>query len=615
MGLLTDPAGLRGRQVLVNNHGLICGVLYFASLVWFCLLASDQVNSATYLSENALLPGLVVLSSDVTTDTKNYLKELDVVMKESNRIPTAWIRGKFTQMSIESYVHNFTLNYPLGRGQRFEGKNVYGIIRGGGSSTEAIVLSVPFRGDDSGFPSTTASLALLLAITKYFREQKYWAKDLIMLITEHEQLGMQAWLEAYHGVTCGTKGVLEAGDLPARGGSIQAALNLELHSTKMKYIDVKILGLNGQLPNLDLVNLVHRICSKERSRHSFGNLEKVHNLPPNEQYFHSLYTMTFMVLGQATGVPDGNHGLFHRFGIEAVTMEGHEADGNGQHITLHHVGRVVEGVFRSVNNLLERFHQSYFFYLMTDTDRFVSIGYYIPCVGMMVGALLIRAFSLHVSLRGQIDDSINSKNDYNTGGVFITGLLCFLTGLVVFQIPIISTKILPVYFNFSTAKSVLTGFVGISIAALIMVEILTKVLGPREWTLLSIASLLYLGTMILAVAMSNFSLAFLSSIFIVPMALLVGSKLPRFVRTLICLLCQPLLLLTIVISISTYIHFGDLDRAVQTLAETLVLTSVDTLVYGATSQVIPILAYTPGWLMVYVLCRAKHVTTAKPKKD
>lgn len=29
---------------------------------------------------------------------------------------------------------------------------------------------------------------------------------------------------------------------------------------------------------------------------------------------------------------------------------------------------------RSLNNLLERFHQSYFFYLLPSTDRYVSIG-------------------------------------------------------------------------------------------------------------------------------------------------------------------------------------------------------------------------------------------------
>lgn len=59
-------------------------------------------------------------------------------------------------------------------------------------------------------------------------------------MTEHEQLGMQAWLDAYHGVTSGQEGILLAGDLSGRAGSIQAAINLELHATRITSIDVKV---------------------------------------------------------------------------------------------------------------------------------------------------------------------------------------------------------------------------------------------------------------------------------------------------------------------------------------------------------------------------------------
>lgn len=64
-------------------------------------------------------------------------------------------------------------------------------------------------------------------------EEKFWAKDIIFLITEHEQLGVQAWLEAYHSVSCGKKGTLDFGDLHGRAGAIQAAINLELHSVNI----------------------------------------------------------------------------------------------------------------------------------------------------------------------------------------------------------------------------------------------------------------------------------------------------------------------------------------------------------------------------------------------
>ena len=73
-----------------------------------------------------------------------------------------------------------------------------------------------------------------------------------------------------------------------------------------------------------------------------------------------------MALKQATGMPSGNHGLFHRFGIESLTIEGilkRKASVRGLAVS-DSMGRVIEGTFRSLNNLLERFHQSFFFYLV-----------------------------------------------------------------------------------------------------------------------------------------------------------------------------------------------------------------------------------------------------------
>lgn len=48
---------------------------------------------------------------------------------------------------------------------------------------------------------------------------------MIFLVTEHEQLGVQAWLEAYHKATCGRSGVLDHGDMMGRGGAIQVIIS------------------------------------------------------------------------------------------------------------------------------------------------------------------------------------------------------------------------------------------------------------------------------------------------------------------------------------------------------------------------------------------------------
>lgn len=50
--------------------------------------------------------------------------------------------------------------------------------------------------------------------------------------------------------------------LQGRAGSIQAAVSLELSSDVVTSMDLVLEGLNGQLPNLDLVNLFHAFCHK-----------------------------------------------------------------------------------------------------------------------------------------------------------------------------------------------------------------------------------------------------------------------------------------------------------------------------------------------------------------
>nr|CAD7399830.1 unnamed protein product [Timema cristinae] len=164
-----------------------------------------------------------------------------------------------------------------------------------------------------------------------------------------------------------------------------------------------------------------------------------------------------------------SHNLVHRFGIEAVTLEGFEKKEKGSPAVFYQLGRysetdplkslkpffyvhvsvlgegegrdgvrtlvataqntdtyligvvlcyvdsVMEGLFRSLNNLLERFHQSYFFYLQPTTDRYISIGMYMPPLGLLCAALLIKAFGLWLRMQKDPADSAsaptNQKSD------------------------------------------------------------------------------------------------------------------------------------------------------------------------------------------------------------
>lgn len=56
---------------------------------------------------------------------------------------------------------------------------------------------------------------------------------------------------------------------------------------------------------------------------------------------YTLETMLRMMWTQASGVPSGNHGLFHRYHIEAVTLEGVRKKKGGR-INLEMTGRWVK---------------------------------------------------------------------------------------------------------------------------------------------------------------------------------------------------------------------------------------------------------------------------------
>lgn len=60
---------------------------------------------------------------------------------------------------------------------------------------------------------------------------------------------------------CSPAGI-DCSPLQGRGGSIQAALSLELSSNVITSLDLVLEGLNGQLPNLDLANLFYAFCQK-----------------------------------------------------------------------------------------------------------------------------------------------------------------------------------------------------------------------------------------------------------------------------------------------------------------------------------------------------------------
>jgi len=394
---------------LHRYDNVICSICFVVGVTWFLLLAYSDLNARTYFSENALLPGLVEPEFRHSQETSDYYQALkDEVKKRKsfdelrNRIPVSWIMDKFVEIGLDSYSQNYTFRYPHYAHKDYSGCNVYGILRAPRTAgTEAVVLSSPFISEPSD-ENTLAGIALMLGLAKAFREHTYWAKDIIFLIAEDDMIGMQAWLSAYHH---SYNEYIVPGELSGKSGSIQAALNLEIGTDKISHVDLNIEGLNGQLPNLDLVNTVTRLCKREGVIPTLHKRSDYYNPDSLNGFLHSLKTMLLLMTRLASGSPTGNHGLFHRYSIEAVTLHSFKLKGSKNLFGFRETGRVIEGVFRSLNNLLERFHQSYFFYVLPSVERYASIGVYMPPFGILALPVVIKALSLWLSCHIQAHET------------------------------------------------------------------------------------------------------------------------------------------------------------------------------------------------------------------
>lgn len=67
-------------------------------------------------------------------------------------------------------------------------------------------------------------------------------------------------------------------------------------------IDIKIEGLNGQLPNLDLFNLASKMCSKEGVYHTFKNRVTTFSKDPIKEWWNYFKNLLSMMATQTTGV-------------------------------------------------------------------------------------------------------------------------------------------------------------------------------------------------------------------------------------------------------------------------------------------------------------------------
>ncbi|PON41570.1 GPI transamidase component Gaa [Parasponia andersonii] len=497
------------------------------------------------------------------------------------------------------------------------GVNTVGIIRAPrGDGKEAIVLVTPYNsGKVKQGEAEALSLGIAYSVFSLLTRVTWLAKDIIWLASDSqygEYAAVAAWLRDYqmpvfttlhmkNAEMCPVSNYLyELKDNPIterkisdgfkRAGTMAAAIVIKVVDRSERFDDslaIHAEASNGQMPNLDLINIVNYLAVHRQGFRvkveklwslldskwlnvlgelfeSVGQVLRSFNPKwnfgiPAADYVEGIATLASSLYNQALGVPTGPHGAFRDYQIDAITLEisprASVDSMTRRNDFLLRGGRLIEGVVRSVNNLLEKFHQSFFLYLLTSPSKFVSVGVYMIAFALLVAPLPMVAASLYADAISLNSTQTKDKSTPATGSdetditlrswkwinaakkVFVV----HLWGSVVSLLPYFICRV-P---DLSATISFITWFLLSVLSFLIMYLVLASPFSHAkaskfhvgEWAILKSVTIsaAFIGLCLMSVV--NFSTAEIGGLIVVPMCLMVyPMRLDIRVRTLRTLL-------------------------------------------------------------------------------
>ncbi|WQF85158.1 Putative GPI transamidase component Gaa1 [Colletotrichum destructivum] len=530
--LISSALSLRRDPRILKLPPYLSLACILGGIAWLFLLPLNDYSRRTYISENALLPGQVhtYFGGSDQNVLRAYRQEVTSVRDKPNYEINDKLEGILKNVGLKVGRQNYTYE---SAGDIYTGENIYAILQAPrGDATEAIVLVAAWKTVDDRFNVNGVPLALTLA--RYFKRWSLWSKDIILLFPPDSRTGTQAWVDAYHDSHDSSR----VSSLPLKSGALQGAIAIDF-SQEYRFESIHIIydGINGQLPNLDLINSVVNIAGGQMGMGTAIQEMWSHS----DKYQDRLRTMLRGMLNQGLGHASGPHSSFIPYHVDAVTLQ---PFGEGWHDEMG-MGRLVEGTFRSLNNLLEHLHQSFFFYLLMHKERFVSIGTYLPSAMILAASFTITAISLWVK-SGQQEEGSGVTSTTTTSKTLIMPSQESAEGAItVSDSPTPSAPaverdlflplglvaicqflgVVPLYIFNHMPASMLSGayttFALVNCALPFLVSsLLSSTYNPtvQQYQLIKSFSLLLLGMFLSALATLNFSLAFLVGVMASPLS-------------------------------------------------------------------------------------------------
>lgn len=384
MGLLAvivaktrEGGGLHALTQRLPFFAVLCFAL--AGSLLYTLPSSDRY---TYFSENALLPH----------QSKTYFRESDwaVVNGIRNEI-SAFADPEIPDSLRVSAIKNLfeVFGFHAHTHATKKGTNVYAYLRASrGPQNEAIVLAAPWivPGEGSELDSfditssrggsfNEGGVAVLLGLARRFKEYASLHKNIVFVIPADPRTALREWVQAYHT------------NLRHTAGSISGVVVLDyaFSADRFDLLDIGFEGLNGEQPNLDLVNVaVNAALAESVDPRVLGVARDADENTRRCAVYRNIVQQALAGIGA-----DYSSAMFSGWRIDAVTLRAIPGNHGNNDITTF--GRVAESIIQSVNSLIERLHQSFFLYLLLDPQKFVSVAQFLPAALLASSAFTFMA--------------------------------------------------------------------------------------------------------------------------------------------------------------------------------------------------------------------------------
>ncbi|KAI9822342.1 MAG: Glycosyl phosphatidyl inositol protein transamidase complex subunit [Pycnora praestabilis] len=452
-----------------------------------------------------------------------------------------------------------------------------------------------------------SGIALVLTLARYFKRWSLWSKDIIILITADSRAGPQAWVDAYHDAHSSPL----VASLPLKSGALQGVVVVDYpFSHRFDSLHIVYDGINGQLPNLDLFNTAVSIASGQMGIAT--SLQQMWR--HGDGYKDRFQTILRGMVSQGLGHASGPHSSFIPYHVDAITLQ---AVGEGWHDEMS-MGRSIESIFRSLNNLLEHLHQSFFFYLLMQANRFVSIGTYLPSTMLVAVNFTIMAIALWLQSGRPPSPNIAStkttlgKDSPDVDVIEQEGMVAvapvesfaiverklFLP--LAFVVGVHFIGVVPLYlFNHSSEQFISLTYYIFAGTNVVIPHILASALGhyfsptAQQYVLIKCFSLLWLGMFLSALATLNFSLAFFIGLLSAPLTFVPPASLQSSLTFVAGALLNILAPTAILLGASFYWGFP--------IGGILLEAAFGWDVWGMWTQVVIWCIWWPAWLIAAVL--------------